>query len=195
MTTSSSVQLRPATGDDCDAVVALYDEAVAWLVARGRSDQWGTTPFSAMLNVVAQIHERANSGSTWVADTGTKLLGAIVLGDKPPGYIDQPAGEPEVYISGFITSRVSRAHNVGAMLLEHARATARQAGISLLRLDCYAGGDGRLVRYYESVGFRQVTRFTVELFGAPYTGCLLQHRLTQQQAQDVHRSGHSSRPE
>lgn len=49
--------------------------------------------------------------------------------------------------------------------------------MSLLRLDCYAGGDGALVRYYESVGFEQVTRFTVELFGAPYTGCLLEQRL------------------
>jgi hypothetical protein len=43
--TPSDVQLRLATGDDTDAVVAVYDEAVAWLAARGRSDQWGTTPF------------------------------------------------------------------------------------------------------------------------------------------------------
>jgi hypothetical protein len=60
---------------------------------------------------------------------------------------------------------------------EHARAVARQRGAGLLRLDCYAGGDGALVAYYESVGFQQVVRFTVEILGTPYTGCLLQQRL------------------
>jgi hypothetical protein len=63
------------------------------------------------------------------------------------------------------------------LLLRHAKATADRTGVSLLRLDCYAGGAGALVRYYESVGFEQVTRFTVELFGKSYTGCLLEQRL------------------
>jgi hypothetical protein len=44
VTTPPGVTLRPATSDDTDAVVAVYDEAVAWLARRGRSDQWGTTP-------------------------------------------------------------------------------------------------------------------------------------------------------
>ena len=51
--TISGVTRRIATGDDTEAVVALYDEAVAWLAASGRSDQWGTTPFSARPDAVA----------------------------------------------------------------------------------------------------------------------------------------------
>jgi ribosomal protein S18 acetylase RimI-like enzyme len=186
--TSSDIALRLATGNDTDAVVSLYDQAVAWLAARGRTGQWGTTPFSARPDAVALIRGRAGSGTMWLAHTGAQLLGAIVLGDKPPVYIKPAvgsAGEPEIYISGFITSRALRARTAGRTLLDHAITTARRAGINLLRLDCYAGGDGGLVRYYESVGFQQVSRFIIELMGAPYTGCLLQKRLTAVSPQDI----------
>jgi GNAT superfamily N-acetyltransferase len=124
------------------------------------------------------IRRRVESGATWLAYDGTALLGAIALSDEPPHYIDRPAGEPEIYISGFITARSSRARVAGPALLAHAKATARRANVGLLRLDCYAGGDGGLVAYYESVGFRQVARFTVDVLGAPYTGCLMEQRLT-----------------
>ena len=36
----------------------------------------------------------------------------------------------------------------------------RLTGVSLLRVDCYAGGDGKLVRYYESNGFTRTEAFT-----------------------------------
>jgi GNAT superfamily N-acetyltransferase len=186
--TNADLALRLATGDDTDAVVAVYDEAVAWLAAHGRSDQWGTTPFSARPDVVALIRHRADSGTMWLAHTGQLLLGAIVLADEAPSYIDQPAGEAEIYISGFITSRAPHARIAGRKLLDHTRTTARRAGINLLRLDCYAGGDGGLVRYYESIGFHQVTRFTIELMGTPYSGCLLQQRLTPGPPQPIHNS-------
>jgi hypothetical protein len=124
------------------------------------------------------IRARAESGDMSLAHAGARIIGAIVLGDKPPHYID-PAGDGrEIYISGFITTRAPDARTVGRLLLHHTKATAARAGVGLLRLDCYAGGDGALVRYYESVGFEQVTRFTVELLGATYTGCLLEQRLT-----------------
>jgi GNAT superfamily N-acetyltransferase len=170
-------ELRVATADDTPAVVALYDEAVDWLAGRGLSDQWGTKPFSERPDVVALIRARVESGAMWLAHNGGLLLGAIVLGDEAPSYVD-PAGEREIYISGFITSRAPDARAAGRLLLHHAKTAAADAGISLLRLDCYAGGTGGLVAYYESVGFEQVTRFTVDLSGVAYTGCLLELRLT-----------------
>jgi GNAT superfamily N-acetyltransferase len=175
--TEPQADLRVATAEDTPAVVALYDEAVEWLVARGRFDQWGTTPFSARPEVVAMIQARAESGDMWLAHTGDRILGAIVLGDKAPHYIDPAAHGRQIYITGFITSRAPDARTAGQILLQHAKDTAYREGISLLRLDCYAGGDGALVAYYESVGFEQVTRFSVELLGATYTGCLLEQRL------------------
>lgn len=53
-------------------------------------------------------------------------------------------------------SRAHKGRGFGALLLDHACGPARDRGIRLLRLDCYAGGDGRLVRYYESQGFTVV---------------------------------------
>jgi len=38
---------------------------------------------------------------------------------------------------------------------------AREAGVRLLRVDCFAGGDGALVRYYEQQGFTRDTAFAV----------------------------------
>jgi GNAT superfamily N-acetyltransferase len=169
------VELRVADGADTGAVLALYDEAVAWLAARGRADQWGTTPFSARPDVAAQIRSRVEGGTMWLVEADGRLLGAIALGREAPHYVDG-AAEPQIYITGFITARGPHARGAGRVLLEHAWATARREGIELIRLDCYAGGDGGLVAYYESVGFRRVRRFTVELLGAPYDACLLEQR-------------------
>ncbi len=50
---------------------------------------------------------------------------------------------------------------MGSALLAHAAEETRRAGVSLLRVDCYAGDDGKLVRYYEANGFTPVQSFTV----------------------------------
>jgi GNAT superfamily N-acetyltransferase len=171
------VALRPATVEDTATVVALYDEAVAWLTARGRTGQWGTTPFSELPDNVALIRSRAASGGMWLAECDARVLGAIVLEAEPPRYLTVPAGEPAIHVSGFITSRAPDARTVGRLLLDHARTTARARGIGLLRLDCYAGGDGGLVAYYESAGFTPVETFTVDLLGGSYHACLLEQRL------------------
>lgn len=171
------VALRRATVADTATVVALYDEAVAWLVARGRTDQWGSTPFSELPDTVALIRSRAAGGDMWLAENGARVLGAIVLDRAAPRYVTHPAGEPAIHVSGFITSRAPEARTVGRLLLDHARATARGRGIGLLRLDCYAGGDGALVAYYESAGFIRIDTFTVELLGGTYHACLLEQRL------------------
>lgn len=59
---------------------------------------------------------------------GERILGAIVLGDKAPDYIDQPADGREIYISGFITSRAPGARAAGQLLLRHAKARQPPTG-------------------------------------------------------------------
>jgi len=81
------VALRRATVDDTATLVALYDEAVAWLAGRGRTDQWGTTPFSELPDVVALIRSRTAGGRMWLAEKGARVLGAIVLEPEPPHYL------------------------------------------------------------------------------------------------------------
>jgi hypothetical protein len=38
------MRIRPGGPDDIAAVLALGDEAVKWMNARGNTRQWGTTP-------------------------------------------------------------------------------------------------------------------------------------------------------
>ena len=59
-------------------------------------------------------------------------------------------------------------------MLDRTKAIARDRGIDLLRVDCFAGGDGSLVRYYESQGFRRMQPFQVK--GWP--GMLLAQRVS-----------------
>lgn len=81
--------------------------------------------------------------------------------DRAAGAGGRPAGEPELYVHSLVTDRRFAGRGVGGALLAHAVDEARRHGVSLLRLDCYAGGDGRLVAYYEGNGFTPTETFTV----------------------------------
>ena len=59
-------------------------------------------------------------------------------------------GNAFVAIAGF------GAHGLG--FVEQARA----AGVDHLRVDCYAGGSGDLVRFYESCGYTRIAPFNVD---------------------------------
>jgi GNAT superfamily N-acetyltransferase len=87
------------------------------------------------------------------------VVGALTVGQANP-YV-QPATEPELYIQFLASDRASSGKGIGTLLLEQARTLARKAGVSLLRVDCYAGGGGGLVRYYESQGFQRMETFEV----------------------------------
>jgi GNAT superfamily N-acetyltransferase len=88
------------------------------------------------------------------------IIGALAVGEKMP-YV--PAiSEPELYVRLLVSDRQWAGQKIGKRLLEHARDLANGAGASLLRVDCYAGGDGRLVQYYESQGFKRSERLDLE---------------------------------
>lgn len=55
----------------------------------------------------------------------------------------------------LLTTRERAYRGLGARLVEEAKKEARRRGIALLRLSCYAGADGGLVRAYERMGFRR----------------------------------------
>jgi hypothetical protein len=59
----------------------------------------------------------------------------------------------ELFISVLITSRSPEAKGVGKRLLAHADIVAAENGVEQLRVDCFAGNGGALVRYHESSGF------------------------------------------
>ena len=107
------MRIRPGGPGDIAAVLALGDEAVKWMNARGNTQQWGTEPWTGNQKREAAIGDQAR-------------------------------------------------------------------GIGLVRVDCWAGQDGSLVRVYEKYGFSRVQDFTVALPAGEWPGTLLAMRLVRQ---------------
>ncbi|KAF2733143.1 hypothetical protein EJ04DRAFT_495851 [Polyplosphaeria fusca] len=180
----SGVSLRLGTVEDAPAMLRLMDIATDWLVKKGQTGQWGTERHSDNPARIKQATEFAASGGTWIAvDTNWSpsstegdlnksegeggelsiingVIGGLTVGQANP-YV-QPATEPELYIKFLTSDRAASGKGIGTLLLDQARALAREAGVSLLRLDCYAGGGGGLVRYYESQGFERMETFEIK---------------------------------
>jgi GNAT superfamily N-acetyltransferase len=144
---------------DVPAVLAMFDSAVAWLTARGRAGQWGSVPFSVQAERIEKVSEWAAGEGMRIAQIGAEPAGCMVVGG-PVEYVE-PAGEPELYVQGLVIDQRFAGRGVGGALLERALAEAAGRGVRLVRVDCYAGDDGRLVRYYEGQGFTRAEPFTV----------------------------------
>jgi len=172
----SYVSIRPGDERDVPAVVALLDGAIEWLVAEGRTDQWGTDPYSTDSRRVAAISSMAAGRELRLAVSGDIVVGALAVGSAM-SYVP-PAAEAELYVRLLVTNRACAGRGIGGRLLEHARTIARAGGVDLLRVDCYAGLDGALIRYYEKQGFTATDSFEVARPSGPWPGQLLQQRLS-----------------
>jgi len=166
--------MRIRSGDvaDLPAVMAMFDEAIAWMVHRGNTEQWGTEPWSSQPAKVDAIRKRIEEEDLRIAELDDVAVGALITSDKPPHPIE-PVDEPELYVRLLLTSRRHAGRGIGSRLLTHARATAVEQGVALVRVDCYRGGDGSLVRYYERNGFVRTHPFTV----GEWPGQVLEHRV------------------
>lgn len=148
-------------------MLRLFDRAVAWLVSQGLTDQWGTEPWTGQPRREALAAEWCDDNG-WFAEVSGEPVGFLGIGPAPELV---PAPEvPELYVRALVTSRSQAARGAGRLLLDHAVALAEQAGVAQVRVDCFAGNDGRLVAFYESCGFTRVGTFTA---GESWTGALL----------------------
>ncbi|MER7108375.1 GNAT family N-acetyltransferase [Streptomyces sp. NPDC000229] len=154
------VEIRKGGADDVPAILAMLDSAVAWLNARGITDQWGTEPWSSRPRAVRRVHETVTEGSPWIAEIDGVPAGALTL-TPHPGPDVAPADEPELYVRFLATGIRFHGRGVGSALLAHAVEETRRRGVSLLRVDCFAGGEGRLVDYYVRNGFTPTQAYTV----------------------------------
>lgn len=169
------ITVRPGGPADAASVLALLDGATRWLAARGRTGQWGTEPHSANPRMVARVDAWAGDGGLHLAVLDGMTVGALVVGTAPE-YVPA-ASEPELYVNLLVTDRAHAGCGVGSRLLAHAGELAGAGGLGLLRVDCYAGGGGALVRYYQSQGFTPTDPFTVNLPRGPWPGQVLIRRL------------------
>ncbi|EHK88134.1 GNAT family N-acetyltransferase [Saccharomonospora azurea] len=156
----NDIRLRPGRPGDDALLLDMFDGAVAWLTERGRTGQWGSVPFSQDPKRVERVRGMAAHPHLVVAEIDGVAAGASIFADHPPAHIP-PVSEPEVYIDLLITSRAFTGRAVGAHLLAEAREETRRRGRSLVRVDCWAGGDGELVRYYRGQGFTPTETFRV----------------------------------
>jgi GNAT superfamily N-acetyltransferase len=153
-----STTLRRGDEQDLDTLLAFFDEAVAWMVARGQPDQWGTEPWSTNPKRVERVRQLLDSGELWIAELDGTPAGALIVSDRPDPHVAR-ADEPERYVRLLITSRARAGNAIGSVLLDKAKDIARADGVELLRVDCWAGGGGKLVAYYERNGFTKSGTF------------------------------------
>jgi GNAT superfamily N-acetyltransferase len=157
---TSDLRIRAGGADDTQALLVLFDDAVAWLVARGQTGQWGTEPFSVQPRSVARVEKWAAGGGLWLAvDRMGTPIGAMVLGDAVD-YVPPP-DRPELYVQVLLTAAEWRGRGVGAKLVDHAVTIARARGAEQLRVDCWAGVPD-LPAAYERLGFTRVGSFDVD---------------------------------
>jgi catechol 2,3-dioxygenase-like lactoylglutathione lyase family enzyme/GNAT superfamily N-acetyltransferase len=155
---------RTGSVRDVPALMTLFDDAVAWLVSIGRAAQWGSEPWSADRKKVDFIADLVIRGELTFAEVDGEIAGALIVNSVPMPY-SPPVDEPEIYIHVLITSPKVRGKGIGSTLLDRARDIARERRVSLMRVDCWAGGDRRLVAYYVGQGFTPAER--IDVHGQP----------------------------
>ncbi|MEU5915744.1 GNAT family N-acetyltransferase [Streptomyces sp. NPDC047141] len=166
------MKIRKGGAEDLPAILAILDSAVVWLNGKGITAQWGTESFSARAKAVEQVERTMSEGDPWIAEIDGVPAGTMTLTPHPGPHVP-PAGEPEVYVRLLATDARFHGHGVGAALLAHAEAETRRQEVSLLRVDCFAGSEGRLIAYYEGRGFTRTEPFRV----GDWPGQILQRRL------------------
>ncbi|AIA01762.1 GNAT family N-acetyltransferase [Streptomyces noursei] len=158
--TTRDLRIRPGGPADAPAILDMLDAAVAWMNARGNTEQWGTTPYSQKPGGVARVERYTTENAPYIAELAGTAVGALVLDSGPsPQMPIAPAGEPERYVRLLVSDRRHAGLGVGAALLAHAVEETRRAGVQLLRVDCWAGGGGELVAFYERNGFTSTEPF------------------------------------
>ena len=166
-TTASALRLRLAIPEDAPRVLAVMDGIMEWLVGLGRTAQWGTQPWSESEALVQRVRGRIDRRELRVAVTGDdEIAGIVSLSRQAADYV-RATEEPELFINLLATSRRFKGHDVGGLLIAEARAEAARQGLGLLRVDCFAGDDGRLKDWYASQGFAEVEPFVVKREGRP----------------------------
>ncbi|MFF4689534.1 GNAT family N-acetyltransferase [Streptomyces sp. NPDC001307] len=157
-----TITVREGGPDDIPAILGMLDSSVEWLVSQGRTGQWGTKPLSENPRVAESVAGFMEQGTAYLAEIDGVPAATLTLTDAPGAYLSHlpSPGEPERYIHWLASDRRFKGQGAGAALLAHAAEVTRRAGVRLLRVDCYAGGDRGLVAYYEANGFTPTQTYT-----------------------------------
>ena len=139
--------------DEASDVLAVLDEAAAWLSERGIA-QWPSR-FEP-----SWVEAAIGRGETWLVKVDGTVSATVTLDLADPVW-DGIAGRA-LYVHRMAVRR--RAAGLGAAVLGWAAGLARERGREALRLDCVAANT-RLRAYYERAGFAY--RGDASVGGAP----------------------------
>jgi ribosomal protein S18 acetylase RimI-like enzyme len=141
-----NLAIRAAQSADLVEVVAIEEDATAWL--RGRGIEPGHPP-RPLREIVA---ERIACGQMFVALVSGQPAANIALTTADKLWDDLPGDA--LYVHGLMVRRAFAGREIGLALLRWAAAQAAEMGKPLLRLDCDADNPA-LRAYYERAGFVQ----------------------------------------
>jgi hypothetical protein len=164
-----ALALRPAEPADLGALLALVDDVIAWLVARGRSGQWGARPLSEDDGFRERTANAVEAGLVTVAVRNGAVIGAMVLDRTVPAYV--PSGfvpRGALYVHTLVSARNEAGAGAGRLLLGHVRELAAGDPVAL---DHWSGSP-ELAALYENAGFVAVATFTLDQRGEPWPGTL-----------------------
>ncbi|MFB7665147.1 GNAT family N-acetyltransferase [Kitasatospora sp. NPDC056138] len=174
------MKIRTGGPDDTADILNLLDGAVAWLVSLGRTGQWGDQPWSSRPAAVDRVHAYTGDADTFLVrlaeDADGTVVGCCVVSEQANNYATE-IDERELYVRNLVTDRSRKGSGIGAALIADALAEARRRGIGLVRVDCYADGDRRLVGQYLELGFTPTETFEVEQPSGLWRGQILEIRV------------------
>jgi GNAT superfamily N-acetyltransferase len=149
-----ALDVRPATRDDLDTIVALLRQAYDWLIIRGITDQW-VRPFPP-----ESIAPLINRGEVYLATHRGEPLATFTLTYTPDPELWNHPPDDAGYLRRLAVDRDHTGHGIGAQLLDHAGQLVAATGRPWLRLDC-AKHNTRLHDYYRAHSFTHLR--TVDL--------------------------------
>lgn len=146
----------PAGPADVDAILALRDDATAWLAGRG-IDQWAR-PWPDERSQRLRIAASCAAGETWmVRRRGGEVIATVAVdtdGD-PRLWAAAELQEPARYLHRMIVARAAAGVGLGALLIDWIAAAAALDGARWLRVDVWTTNLA-LHTYYRAHGFADV---------------------------------------
>lgn len=155
--------MRPAVAADVAGVLALLNDAAAWLLERG-VDQWQPGQWSA-----ESIARAIARGETYLMQARGRTLATVSLQWTDALMWPDASGDAG-YIHRLAVARDEHGKDIGRILLTWTEWTIAKRGRRLARLDC-ACDNGQLRRYYEGAGYRHVDdRIVTDRAGREFCG-------------------------
>ncbi|OAA72869.1 Acyl-CoA N-acyltransferase [Akanthomyces lecanii RCEF 1005] len=205
-------RIRPATVKDADFIIGAFDSVIPVLIEAGNAGQWGTELFSdkdgfpdSTRDDLAQSEHFRTTGQgermrTFVAEAhGSRARVAFITIREGHfsqhisslGALKASVDEAESLPSGFsyidvliADQRVpqDQRRGAGAALIEHVKQHTREIGARDVYVDCWSGGDGKLVQYYHNVGFKSIVPLEFKKKdGSIWAGILMRMQLDGEQ--------------